>query len=57
MIPIRLRTDEDLEATGRDEAGLYSACLECVEDHRVRVFSRDDNKCDTLQEVSNKGLL
>lgn len=42
MRPIRLREAEDLEATDCDELGLYSACMECVDAHRLRIAARID---------------
>ena len=37
MRPIRIRTEEDMAATGIDEVSLRQACLECVEEHRIRL--------------------
>ena len=39
MRPIRIY-EEDLEASGAHEVGLFSSCIECVDKHRVRVAER-----------------
>jgi hypothetical protein len=53
MFPIRLREQEDLDATGRDKLALYSACRECVEAHRIRVAHRQG--CDPSQ-ITNHAM-
>lgn len=52
MRPIRL-SEDDLEFCSVDEVGLYSACMECVADHRKRTAKRLNMK---PEEVSNNQM-
>ena len=56
MRPMRLRTEEDLEASGAEELGLYSACLECLEEKRLRVFNANEEYV-SIEQVPNKALM
>ena len=53
MRPMRL-TEEDLSADLKaSEVGLYSACSECVDAHRIRVALRTGKEPG---QVTNNGL-
>jgi len=47
MRPIRL-TEDDLEHTVTKEVGLYQACKECVDAHRLRYSEREQVPLETI---------
>jgi hypothetical protein len=57
MRPIRLRTEEDLEASAATELGLYSSCAECVDKHRARVAKRSNGQFKTPESIPNHALM
>ena len=53
MRPMRLTEDDLSDDLKASEPGLYSACSECVEEHRIRVAQRTGQK---VEQVTNNGL-
>ena len=50
---VKMPDDTEVTAGNGIESGLYSACLECVDDHRKRVAAREGKE---VAEVTNRGL-